>query len=1777
MTVLIFIAMLLCIQVRANYSTYRPHIPRPPPRTRSRPRPLRRIRVKVKSRTNAVVYREGSLSLLDYLIWSHRRKRQRLKNALPGFQIKWWRQKVIFRDGGGLSITPRWHIKHKHAIYRVAIGLLLLVITWQLFGTPIGVVGAVIDSAAIGNWSVGATWVGGVSPGTGDDARIMATHIVTVDQATETTGSCEIQATGTLDLLGNELECDGANGAGFGFDNDGTLNNSSGTIHFKNTAAGIKVDFAGTGNPHHIKVTVNDQTVTQDTACAAEGDFDIFSGIWTTSGTNYQFDVTGYMAITGTLTLNASTVSGGSLAFAGTVNATSGVMTINSESGGGYAFNNDGTFNNNGGTLTFTYAGTTLCDFAGNGNPHNVIVNHASLVLTLDSNTTFASNLTITAGNLTTSGTNYLLTVTANVSVVGTLTGNASAVLSFGSLTITGTYSATSVSTIITSETAGGYAYDLDGTLTHNNGTFTFTYAGTTLIDAAGTGDFYNLIINHASIVFTLDTAMTVANDLTVTTGELDTSGTDYSLTVTNETNVTGTLTLNASTLSLGIAYTADRALIMGAGGTFAGGSGTHSIGSIQMTVVCTVTFTSGTCTFTSGQAQAIAFTFDADVTFAHANGTVVFSKAAAQRLSSTDNSPLTLYNMTVNMGAGIVLQYWNGAGFHLTVANDLTITQGNFDTTEITIGTSRDLTVTNLVNIYGTLTCNASTISLGAGTANTGGLKLFTTGTFAGGSGTHTIGGYYLSAAGVTMTMTSGTTTVDGLAPGLPGPIAQNSGTFNHANGTVTVTYSVANMVIFTSTTRQFYNFIINTTDKRINPSGSGGQLVVVNDFTITTGEYNSLSGADHRSITVTGDADVTGTLTGNASAISLGSLTINSGGEYDATSGTTTITAKSGGFYSLINNVGGTFTHNNGNVTITMTTGNTFLDMSGTGNVYDLVVNSANSLLQRTAITIDNDLTITAGELTTLGGGMDWDLTVTATTEINGGALRCNASTCQFGASSYSGWGLNVDGGTFVGGSGAHSMANLRMWTGTVTLTSGNTTLTNIGSASLTLLWSTPTFDDGNGTIIFARAGVQYIYDANNTARTIYNMTVNDASCVVQHFNAKGFALTIDNDFTVAAGSFSTVETVTGTSRDLIVTGDVDITGTIDGNASTLTFGSLTIQSGGNAILTTGTTEITSETAGGYALFVVAGGILTTSPGTIDFQITSGPTNIQTTTEALFNVLVSGTQTVTITDATTIGGTLTIEAGAGWDSNATDQDLTVTGTTSVSGTLTCNSSALDMAAVSIESGGTLTAPDGSGSFNISGAFDNTGTFTHSDGTVTFDPTGNVIINASGTVEPAFYNLVLSASASNIELRISKDITVENAITITTGEFRPNAANRAVTITVGTNVAVGTITNNSTLQPRSNTTNRVTIAAASDAYPISFTGTDMDWDGGGAASILTLQDCTYNPNATIGTNTVTVTAISVDFRGTLTVTTATLEGTMCVIDVTNLTVSSGLYIEGWFDPTDATRGGYDWILVAGDYTLSTNKTYTSRRNFYKVGGATLTLDTGTSLTVTDATVDGTFITAEADLLDVNNGTFTVKYNMDFKIVDALGDPIQSVVITLYDQFDVQLWTQTTDSNGDITTQSTITAIYGIGARQNHPQNLTMVLTGYQTLNYNFVLNRPMDLTLGLPAAAIPATGGDSAYTDTITIYRKIGRDDAAQKTYDGGTSVTGSVQQKRVEIKGDTGKVINSVTVIYVPAATIVDVEDKIVLEDTTTVQVTAVKTVNAYDGSIEHKVVST
>ena len=146
---------------------------------------------------------------------------------------------------------------------------------------------------------------------------------------------------------------------------------------------------------------------------------------------------------------------------------------------------------------------------------------------------------------------------------------------------------------------------------------------------------------------------------------------------------------------------------------------------------------------------------------------------------------------------------------------------------------------------------------------------------------------------------------------------------------------------------------------------------LTSSNNIPIAANCILDTSGSNY-AITTTGDVTVTGTLTGNASAISMGSLTIASGGTYNATSGTTTLTDQHTGTYYLLDN-NGTFTHNNGTVTITdagrlsLNTGTT-----ATHTLNNLIINlSSSGMGLYGALTIEGDFTITSGGFSPQGQG--------------------------------------------------------------------------------------------------------------------------------------------------------------------------------------------------------------------------------------------------------------------------------------------------------------------------------------------------------------------------------------------------------------------------------------------------------------------------------------------------------------------------------------------------------------------------------------------------------------------------------------------------------------------------------------------------------------------------------------------------------------------------------------------------------------------------------------
>ena len=342
---------------------------------------------------------------------------------------------------------------------------------------------------------------------------------------------------------------------------------------------------------------------------------------------------------------------------------------------------------------------------AGTGNFHNLTINASGNTIDQSIALTCEGNLTITAGTLDTdSSNNYALTVTGDASVTGTLTGNASAI-SLGSLTINsgGTYSATSGTTTITSETSGGYAIDHDGTFTHNNGTVLITTPATTLLDLLATGNLYNLTINHASCVARIVSHSTIDNDVTVTAGTLDTAY-DVNVTVTGDVSVSGTF-------------------------GHADESGAHSFGTLKVESGGTHIATSGTTSLNAaGQGHSgnpSAMEIVSGGTFVHNNGTIKLNGITDQdiEMDGTGN----FYNLTIDKTNNDVIMHPN-----VSIENNLDITLAS-DHTLRPASTSNTVTVLNQTILragligattaydanhnWGTLTILSGTFNVGSGT----------------------------------------------------------------------------------------------------------------------------------------------------------------------------------------------------------------------------------------------------------------------------------------------------------------------------------------------------------------------------------------------------------------------------------------------------------------------------------------------------------------------------------------------------------------------------------------------------------------------------------------------------------------------------------------------------------------------------------------------------------------------------------------------------------------------------------------------------------------------------------------------------------------------------------------------------------------------------------------------------------------------------------------------------------------------------------------------------
>lgn len=523
----------------------------------------------------------------------------------------------------------------------------------------------------------------------------------------------------------------------------------------------------------------------------------------------------------------------------------------------------------------------------------------------------------------------------------------------------------------IDSENSSGFAVDNDGIISGNLDLEINTPA-TTQIDLNGSsGNFRDVKLNDASVDARLAENTTIGRNLTIAAGELNTSGSNYSLTVTGKTSISsGTLTLNNSVVLLGTTSTSDYGLTMSGGACNMGGSDCKT-GAVNISGGA-LTPTSATWEVMSAYSSNAWISVPSSFTN---QGTLKFTSP----LGGNIRTPQGMNDVIFDASSGTPTWTIITQGFQCV---NLTITDGTLDT-----GSDYGLTVTGEVNIASgaTLTCNSSVCSFGSlhsqGTANLADASGSTLITNEDGDGLSIIAGTFSNC--------------------VPSTIKHNNGTVTFNNHSDPADHAAIVIGVSTSTDG-LYNVIIdgaNTIVDTYQPSGGSQHCTIFNDFTVTNGNFRVNSASNL--FTVLGNVTVNGGNMFNTSAAptaahSFGSLRVVSGATFKATSGTTTLSkeADTGGTDFMFHN-DGTFTHNNGKFVFDDAGLSSSSNVRCSSSFYDVELTMGSfSLTSHHNMNVANDFTVTTGTYSDGSNGF----TITGDVSVaNGATLNLSNSSTQ------------------------------------------------------------------------------------------------------------------------------------------------------------------------------------------------------------------------------------------------------------------------------------------------------------------------------------------------------------------------------------------------------------------------------------------------------------------------------------------------------------------------------------------------------------------------------------------------------------------------------------------------------------------------------------------------------------------------------------------------------------------------------------------------------------
>ena len=1039
-------------------------------------------------------------------------------------------------------------------------------------------------------------------------------------------------------------------------------------------------------------------------------------------------------------------------------------------------------------------------------------------VLATASSTISANIGTATTGSLTLSGTGNVTLTAANAYTSttfingATLTAGANNVISSGGVTIVGgTYNLNA-----NSDTIGALSINA-GTVATGAGTLTLGGTVTTIANA-----------NFASIV-TGNLALGANRDFSIGEGLMDndaviTAVISGGFTVTKLTGTgtlifagdnsyTGLTTVSAGTLRLGSAGGATNTPLgtTGAGTTISGASSALDLNGYTLGTAEALTLSGAVATGALQNQSSAAVSYTGLITLGAAS--TIISNYGDISITNGGNITGNTFGLTVG-GAG------NGNLYSNLNTTSGTLTKNGVGVWAIYGGGS---TFTGLTTI------SAGTLKLGsAGSgSNTplgtsaGGITI-TSGavfdlngfTLATAEPIGSLNGTGIASIGAFINSSNSSVSYSGaLTMGAASRVA------NHGTGLMTVSGNISGNFALTIVAEGSFTQATNSVW-----SGSG-TLIKEGSGTLIMSGQNSMTGA----MTVsTGKLQLgaSGGATNTPLGTNAGGVTVSSGAVLDLS----TFSLGGASTYETLN-LSGTGISNGGALTFSASTNNNFGAMTVAANTR--IINSGSG-----TVTFGGTITAANGITTAIGGtgpitisGVYGATATSATiTKWGSGTLSINAASITTGL-------VRINGGTInYGVNDALSTPALTVAGGTLNLATFNET--NIGAVTLidgsiinsngtASLTSTATYTLEKGTVSAVLGGAVVAAIVKNTAGKVVlsgNNTFNGTAATIAvnagylnlgHSNALGAAASA-NTTTVLAGATLELEnsitipsvkaiTVNGTGvgrngaiRNISGTNSIgaNITlGTtnvrINSDSGTLTIPTIsgntfnTIFGGDGNIavsgaITTTSGTITKDGAGALALSGnnTYTGTTTLINGTLVANTTNSIGNEASTNTFIFK---GGTlqATGTITSASTRAFTLISNATIDTNGNS----VSIAGTMgSIGGLTKIGAGTLTLTGVTTIGGnlaisdGTFVAPT---TMTLNGDFSNSGTFTHSNGTLTIAPTNTTLTtNILGSSNTSFYNLTNNTAGSTLQFKAGNTYTFANTLTLNGADGNPISLN---------------------------------------------------------------------------------------------------------------------------------------------------------------------------------------------------------------------------------------------------------------------------------------------------------------------------------------------------------------------------------------------------------------